>query len=141
MIANRIRIAVPWLWLGMILAISFMEAPLKFTAPGITLPLGLGIGRIVFHTLNLMEWACWSILAGTCVLRKPTGIYLAYTAGVGLLLGVQTWILLPVLDERAVLIISGQEIPPSPWHWTYIAGDIVKAILLAILGWISTKEK
>ena len=32
-----------FVWLGMVLAISFLETPPKFRAPGITLPLGLGI--------------------------------------------------------------------------------------------------
>ena len=39
--------AVAFVWLGMVLAISFLETPLKFRAPGITVPLGLGIGRLV----------------------------------------------------------------------------------------------
>ena len=41
-----IAIAAVFIWLGMVLAISFLEAPLKFRAPGITIPLGLGIGRL-----------------------------------------------------------------------------------------------
>ena len=41
------RFAVPILWFGLVAAISFIEAPLKFQAPGITIPLGLGIGRLV----------------------------------------------------------------------------------------------
>lgn len=39
----------------MVLAISFLEAPLKFRAPGITVPLGLGIGRLVFQAFNAVE--------------------------------------------------------------------------------------
>lgn len=47
--------AVTFVWLGMVLAISFLEAPLKFRAPGVTIRVGLGIGRIVFRALNLVE--------------------------------------------------------------------------------------
>src|SRR5215207_233169 len=39
----------------MVLAISFLEAPLKFRAPGVTLQIGLGIGRMVFRALNTVE--------------------------------------------------------------------------------------
>ena len=39
-------IALPFLWAGLVLGLSFIETPLKFTAPGITLPLGLGIGWV-----------------------------------------------------------------------------------------------
>ena len=51
-----IALIITFLWIGFVCAISFMEAWLKFRAPGITLPLGLGIGRIVFDALNKMEW-------------------------------------------------------------------------------------
>ena len=47
--------AVAFVWLGMALAISFLEVPLKFRAPGVTMPIGLGIGRIVFRALKLVE--------------------------------------------------------------------------------------
>jgi hypothetical protein len=50
-----IVVAVTFGWLGMVLAISFLEAPLKFRAPGVTLPIGLGIGRLVFRALNTVE--------------------------------------------------------------------------------------
>ena len=55
--ANVVQIAVPFIWLGMVLAISFLETPLKFRAPGITVPLGLGIGRLVFRALAVVELA------------------------------------------------------------------------------------
>ena len=41
-----------FVWAGLVAGISFIEAPLKFTAPHITVPLGLGIGCIVFAALN-----------------------------------------------------------------------------------------
>ena len=47
--------ATAFVWLGMVLAISFLETPLKFRAPGITVALGLGIGRLVFRALNTVE--------------------------------------------------------------------------------------
>ena len=48
-------VAVTFLWLGMVLAISFLEAPLKFRAPGVTVPIGLGIGRLVFRGASTMN--------------------------------------------------------------------------------------
>jgi len=47
-----IMVIVAFLWIGFVAAISFMEAWIKFQAPGITVPLGLGIGKIVFAALN-----------------------------------------------------------------------------------------
>ena len=53
--AWSVAVAAVFVWLGMVLAISFLEAPLKFRAPGVTLQLGLGIGRLVFRALNTCE--------------------------------------------------------------------------------------
>ncbi|BCI89282.1 hypothetical protein NIIDMKKI_44880 [Mycobacterium kansasii] len=50
-----IEVAITFVWLGMVLAISFLEAPLKFRAPNVTLQIGLGIGRLVFRALNTVE--------------------------------------------------------------------------------------
>jgi GTP cyclohydrolase III len=36
----------------MILAISLLETPLKFRAPGVTVPVGVGIGRVAYQALN-----------------------------------------------------------------------------------------
>ena len=62
------------LWAGMVAGISFLEAPLKFTAPHITVPLGVGIGRVVFHALNKAEMAlCVLALGSAAYLRVPRG--------------------------------------------------------------------
>src|SRR5699024_3198490 len=53
--ARAMMLIIPAIWLGLIIGISFIEAPLKFTAPGITIPLGLGIGRRVFLAMNVTE--------------------------------------------------------------------------------------
>ena len=53
---KKIAIISIFIWLGFVGAISFMEAWIKFQAPGVTLPVGLGIGRLVFAALNKVEW-------------------------------------------------------------------------------------
>lgn len=59
--------AVAFTWLGMLLGVSFLEAPLKFRAPGVTPQLGLGIGRVVFAALNRVEVLLTVVLALTVV--------------------------------------------------------------------------
>jgi hypothetical protein len=59
-----ITAALTFTWLGMVLAISFLEAPLKFRAPGVTIPIGLGIGRLVFRALNAVEAGLAVAVAG-----------------------------------------------------------------------------
>ena len=66
--------AVTFVWLGMVTAISFLEAPLKFRAPGVTLPIGLGIGRLVFRALNIAELTLAAVLASAVLVRcRPRG--------------------------------------------------------------------
>lgn len=68
MTAPALAAAVAFVRLGMVLAISFLEVPLKFRAPGITVPLGVGIGRLVFRALNLAEGVLALVLLGCAVL-------------------------------------------------------------------------
>ena len=62
----RVAAAATLIWLGMVLAISFLEAPLKFRAEGLELPVGLAIGRIVFRALNIAE-VVWAVVIALCL--------------------------------------------------------------------------
>jgi len=132
---KTIKIAVPFVWFGMVLAISFMEAPLKFQAPGITIPLGLGIGQLVFFALNKMEIVCalllliafWRTPSNQRSEMIPFGIAM-------LILILETVWLLPVLDARAVEVIAGTAAPFSRMHFVYIGFDALKLVMLLMLG-------
>ena len=65
--------AVTFVWLGMVIAISFLEAPLKFRAPGVTLQIGLNIGRLVFRALNIAELLLALALAIAVFVEMPPG--------------------------------------------------------------------
>jgi len=131
-----VALASIFLWLGFVGAISFMEAWLKFRAPGVTLSLGLGIGRLVFDALNKVEWVfAFAVLANLIVGR--TTIFslknVLYFIPI-LLLIFQTFQLLPALDARAELIIQGQELPSSNLHFYYVGMEIMKVVCLFIFG-------
>jgi hypothetical protein len=136
-----IQIAVPFVWFGMIGAISFMEAPLKFQAPGITLGLGLGIGRLIFWTLNKIEIVLAILMVISLVANRPLGRFAFIVFGViaGLLLLETVW-LLPVLDARATEVINGTAAPYSNTHFIYIGFDALKFLLLFALGLNLTKQ-
>jgi hypothetical protein len=57
-----VQVGVPFTWLGAVLGISFLETPLKFRAPGITVALGLGTGRLVFRALTVAEIVLAAVL-------------------------------------------------------------------------------
>ena len=136
---SALKVAVPFVWFGMVLAISFMEAPLKFQAPDITLALGLGIGRLVFFALNKMEIVAALLLIfafwrGRSNSRFATGLL----GLVLLILLLETVWLLPVLDARAELVIAGNTPPFSGMHIVYIVFDALKLIALKMLGIATT---
>ena len=125
---------LPPVWLGMICAIA-MEAQLKFQAPGITRELGLGIGKIVFTALNRVECAIAILLLITFFVFKNARRTQTVFAVILLILLAQTVWLIPSLIERIDLITSGQTVlPDSSSHFFYIAFEICKMVLLAVLS-------
>jgi len=131
-----IALICTFLWIGFVCAISFMEAWLKFRAPGITVPLGLGIGRLVFNALNKVELLFAFViilnifLNNSDILKWHTIVFAVPIV----LLATQTFWLLPALDARAELHIQGQVVPPSNLHFYYVGMEVVKVIGLTIFG-------
>jgi hypothetical protein len=120
----------------MVLAISFLETPLKFRAPGITLALGLGIGRLVFRALNRVEAILAIALIAVCAAGlRPSTTSWVLLGIVAVLLVVQIGVLRPQLDRRALQIIAGREVAPSSHHLAYIGLEVAKIALLVALGW------
>lgn len=136
MIFRILQIAIPFVWFGLIGGISFMEAPLKFQAPNVTLPLGLGIGRLVFFALNKIEifLAVLMIISFVKTGARESKFPILSLAVICILLLLETVWLLPLLDARATLVISGEAAPFSNLHFVYIAFDAIKFILLFALG-------
>lgn len=125
-----------FVWIGFVCAISFMEAWMKFQAPGITLPLGLGIGRIIFQALNKVEWVMGVaillnlLFVGKDFLKLKNISFLLPL----LILIIQTVWLLPALDQRAQLIIDGKIVAPSNLHVYFVVMETIKTISLFAFG-------
>ncbi|TVS89631.1 hypothetical protein [Mycobacterium helveticum] len=132
--AAAVAVAVTFVWLGMVLAISFLEAPLKFRAPGVTLPLGLGIGRLVFRALNAVEIA-FAVVIAVAVAAGPVPVRsaVALCAAVAALV-VQVLMVRPSLTRRSDQVLSGLDAPRSRAHHFYIGLEVVKAIALVVAG-------
>lgn len=122
-------------WLGFFMAISFMEAPLKFTAPGISIAQGLQIGRLVFGALNKCEWVLLLMVLYTCFLNRPGTLVMCLTIVVCVILAAETFWLLPALDARAIQYISGHRRQDTAMHWWYIILEVGKVPALFIIGW------
>lgn len=99
-----------------------------------TVPIGLGIGRLVFRALNLAETA----LAGVVVVaavggNAPAAVTLLAVVVAGLLLG-QLTVIRPRLNRRSDLILAGEDLPRSHGHLHYVIAEIAKVMLLIGLG-------
>ncbi|RDH79597.1 hypothetical protein DVS77_05090 [Mycolicibacterium moriokaense] len=132
--ASAVAVAACFVWLGMVLAISFLEAPLKFRAPGVTLQIGLGIGRLVFRALNGCELLLAVAVAVAFIVAPPgVGAWAAMGAAV-LALVAQVLLVRPRLTRRSDAVLAGDTGPRSRAHWMYVGLEIVKVAALLIAG-------
>ena len=134
--------AVPFIWFSMVAAISFLETPLKFKAPGITIPLAVGIGRIVFKALNMVEAVLAAALlaaafSGPKTVPAPAAAAIAVAA---LALAVQVLVLRPRMERRTRLLAQpaaggGTAAKASTTsHISYVVVEMVKIIALPVAG-------
>ncbi|OBG25487.1 hypothetical protein [Mycobacterium sp. E3198] len=134
---SAIAVAVTFVWLGMVLAISFLEAPLKFRAPNVTLQIGLGIGRLVFRALNTVEVAfalvVVAIVASGSGGPVPTRIAVAFAVAVAAL-AIQLVAVRPRLTRRSDQVLAGSEGPRSHAHYVYVGFEAVKVVALLVAG-------
>ena len=125
-------LACLFIWIGLVCGISFLEAWLKFRAPGITVPLGLGIGRLVFNALNKVEWVLAIIVIANAIRHNYSFLSArnAFLLIAVIVLALQTLWLLPTLDARAQLVITNQPLPPSNLHYAFIGAEVLKTACL-----------
>lgn len=126
--------ALVFIWLGMVLAISFIETPLKFRAPGITRELGLSIGRLVFKALNATEVLLAVATIVALAIDRPGPSIWWPLAGASLIAVIQGSMLHTMMDRRAARIIAGEVLPPSRHHLVFVALEGVKVVLLIVTG-------
>ncbi|MBV7701595.1 hypothetical protein NOVA_02320 [Nocardia nova] len=130
--AGAVITATGLCWLGMVLAISFLEAPLKFRAPGVTVPIGLGIGRLVFRALNSVEIVFAATIVVAIAIDPPgTGAITALMVALAALL-VQLTLVRPRLTRRSDAVLAGHDAPRSRGHYEYVVLEILK--IAALLG-------
>ena len=133
-LAPAVAVAVVFIWLGMVLAISFLEAPLKFRAPNVTLQIGLGIGRLVFRALNTVEVVlAIVILVSTVAAPPPAGVAVALAVVFGVL-ALQIGAVRPRLNRRSDHVLTGVDAPRSRSHYVYIGLEAIKVVALAAAG-------
>lgn len=134
--------AVSFFWLGLVIAVSFLETPLKFQVSGMTLPIALELGKTMFGIstniqLGLMILVFFNFFLNPSKLNKFiifTGVLLA------LILVLEKFWMLPILDARADVLATGKGLPPTPLHNYFIYAECIKVILLLSIGFLQLKK-
>ncbi len=117
--------------------VSLLATPVRFTAPLITRPVALDVGRVVFAALNKAELiALLLLLIVVRVSGSARVLWMQCSALILILLAQSIW-LLPQLAERSQQIIAGVEPAPSMLHGTYSVLELLKLLLLLYLGFRS----
>ena len=129
--------ALIMLWAGVVIGVSFLAAPAKFGAPGLSLPVAMEVGRREFGALNLAELVLAAVTLALAAYARPERV-IWLGLGLAAVIVVLQWLwLLPVLDARAELIIQGETPQPAPWHALYIGAEVVKLLALLVIGWLA----
>ena len=128
--------AIVFFWAGFVSSISFMEAWLKFRAPGVTLHIGLSIGKKIFTALNRVEWVFLALFSATLfgsMEAEPVRAIPLLVILLAILL-IQTFLLLPRMTKRIVRIENGETLEKSILHVYFGLAELVKVVILVYLG-------
>jgi hypothetical protein len=138
-VVTAVAVAADFVWLGMVIAISFIEAPLKFRAPGVSLQLGLGIGRLVFRALNTVEAVLAVAILVAVAIDPPSPAVIAAVAGAAVTLAAQVLLVRPALTRRSDAVLAAPAVQSgasrrSRAHYGYVALEFVKVAALVVGG-------
>lgn len=127
---------VAYVWLGLVLGVSFLATPIKFRAESLTLPVALDVGRTTFHAFGKVEWVLSVVFVILAVRSRselqPVDWFLMALV-VGIVASQALW-LIPRLDVRVAAVIAGEPLPPSHLHTVYAGAEFAKAITLLLIG-------
>ncbi len=127
------------LWAGEIFGVSFLATTVKFQATqyGATMPMLLSVGKVTFSMQNIIDMVMSVILIVFLVGRYVWGIpesiwFLLVYLGVLVIVMIQSFYLLPILDMRTEAHIKGEPMPNSYDHLIFAVLEGMKIILLLI---------
>lgn len=134
--------AISFFWFGLMLAVSFLETPLKFQVPGMTLPIALELGKIMFGVSTNIQLGLMILIFVNFILntKQLSKVMLLSSILLALILGLEKFWMLPVLDARADVLASGKGLPPTPLHDYFIYAEVAKLVLMVFLGIIQIRK-
>jgi hypothetical protein len=128
---RRIPFAVVCLlWAGIVIGISFIEAPVKFRTPTLTRAVAFDVGRTVFNASQWVQVGLGLLALGVGSWGGlPRRVWMCLGLGAAALLLQMVWIF-PALDARAQVVIAGGIPQGSSPHALYGVLELVKLLAL-----------
>lgn len=127
-----------WVWLGLVVGVSLIATPAKFRAESLELEVALDVGRTTFGLFSWLQWGLIIALAAVVARAQQQGRadrrHWLLVLGVGVILLAQTLWILPELNDRVAIVISGDPLPDSPIHFIFAIFEGSKIIMLGVLG-------
>ena len=131
---------IPAVWAGMLIGVSLIATPVKFTAPSLEFGPALDVGRVTFTFFSRVEWgAAAALVLAILLARFPAWAVGVASALVACLVAQGAW-LLPVLGERVAAVLAGTPEPASVHHTVYGALEAVKLLLLATFAVVAFRK-
>lgn len=128
-------------WFGMTAGVALIATPARFSAPLITRPVALDVGRVVFSALNKAELVALVMLLIVVRTSGRASRWWWICGVLALIVIAQSVWLLPELAERARLIAEGSEPPASFAHAMYSSLELAKLGLLFVTGFVALSER
>lgn len=143
-IAASISLAAVWFWAGISVALSGIETPVRTRMAEIPEQHYLAIGYRLFHVVNSVEWFLGMVvLAGLLAAsrnHRKLRVPFLLASGLIIVLLTQTVLLYGPLDARTLRRLDGLTVPDHPYHWFYIAAEVVKFIALVAIGTLLIRQ-
>lgn len=131
------------LMVGVVIGISFIAQPVKFSAADVALAQQVRIGSVIFHASHQVQAVMLVSLAAAILLtRLNSGGVWSAMAVASASLSAQAMFLMPRLDARVIALSAGQVLAPQPsLHVAYAALEVTKLLALAALVFLALRAR
>lgn len=128
------------LWAGVIVGMSFLATPIKFTAPALTLPVALQVGMVTFVLLQKVNWVALLVSAVLVWLAQSKSAKALWLVLLILEIFIDS-VVLPPLNARVALYFGTAPIPPGTWHHAaYGIIEVARVLLLLLLAFVCLRQ-
>ena len=133
-------IALALLWAGMVLGVAFVAVPAQFAAEGLSRAVGIDVTRHVFASFGRVELGIAAATLVLALLLRLGRLLWALLALLWVIVALQSFWLLPVLDAGADQLLQGQKPAPGPWHGLFVASEVTKLGALLCIAWAAWRR-